>query len=138
MILDRQVQKTREWLTDVQERGEYESLEDAYTATRAVLQAQRDRLPVDEIVHLSAQLPLVLKGVLFDGYSYTESPPRFDTEQQFYDRVREHAQTDLDPQRATQAVLGTLKSRVAPGEIQDVRSVLPDELAGLWDAAAAA
>jgi uncharacterized protein (DUF2267 family) len=39
----------------------------SYAALRPVLHALRDRLTVQEAADLAAQLPLLVKGIFFDG-----------------------------------------------------------------------
>lgn len=54
---------------------------------RSVLHAIRDRIPTGEAIHLSAQLPLIWKGVYFDGFSMHE-PLRIRHENDWLDFIR--------------------------------------------------
>jgi len=39
---------------------------------RSVLHAIRDRIPTGEAIHLSAQLPIIWKGIYYDGFTIHE------------------------------------------------------------------
>ena len=104
-------------------------------ALRSVLHALRDRLPPDEAVELAAQLPLLIKGVYFDGWNPSATPVRIRSAEEFFARVLGPFQRGLlhaDVERITRSVFKLLAERVSPGEIRDVRGALPAELAQLW------
>jgi uncharacterized protein (DUF2267 family) len=44
------------------------------SGTRGTLPALRDRLPAEEAVDLAAQLPLLVKGMYYDGWTLRISP----------------------------------------------------------------
>ena len=55
--------KTNVWLKDLMSELEWETdYQRAYHALRAVLQALRDRLTIDEATHLASQLPMLIRG----------------------------------------------------------------------------
>ncbi len=56
------LQKTHIWLKDLMEELWWDDQHRAYLALRATLHALRDRLTVDEAVHLGAQLPIIIRG----------------------------------------------------------------------------
>ena len=66
-ILDRTVQKTNVWLRDARGELDWTSSQRAYLAMRAVLHAVRDRLSVEEIAQLGAQLPIFVRGIYYEG-----------------------------------------------------------------------
>jgi uncharacterized protein (DUF2267 family) len=63
-IIEHSIEKTRIWLSEVDEELGGEDRECAYRALRAVLHALRDRLTVDVSAKLAAQLPTLIRGVL--------------------------------------------------------------------------
>jgi uncharacterized protein (DUF2267 family) len=108
---------------------------------RVVLHALRDRLPPDEAVDLSAQMPLIIKGVYFDGWDPSATPVKARTKAEFLALVNtglQEAARDVDAERITRAVFKLIAERVSAGEIRDVRGTLPREVAELWPSPAGA
>jgi len=63
-VFDRTVQKTNSWLHDLMQVLQWADKHKAYLALRATLHALRDRLTVDEVAQLGAQLPMLIRGFL--------------------------------------------------------------------------
>jgi uncharacterized protein (DUF2267 family) len=131
-ILASSVQKTNLWLKDVAYEIHIPNRHKAYAALRSVLHALRLSVPVDELAKFSAQLPLFITGVLFDGWKPRKKPVRF-TRRSFLDRVQAelHGQS-LEAPLAVRAVLLTLSRHVSPGELRSLRQILPREVRELW------
>lgn len=71
-ILDPSLQKTEIWLNDFMgELGLDKNPQKAWLALRTALHALRDRLTVEETVHLGAQLPIFIRGVYYEGWKVT-------------------------------------------------------------------
>jgi uncharacterized protein (DUF2267 family) len=87
LSLDRAIQNTIQWLNDIQNELGWDNRDSVYKATKAVLQTIRDRLPVEEVVHLTANLPLVMKGMLMDGYDLKDKPVRMRSVEEFYKHI---------------------------------------------------
>lgn len=134
-VLDRTLQETHVWLNDIGDAIGDPRREMAYHALRGTLFALRDRLPVNEVFDLSAQLPLFIRGVFFEGYRPEGKPEKFGRDA-FLDRVRHELQAigGGNPERITRGVLRVLERHVAAGEIEDIRSELPKDLRALWPA----
>ena len=128
-------QQVQEWINDLASRSPFENPEQAYSVLRAVLHAVRDRLTADEVAQLGAQLPMILRGIYFEGWRPALAPNDFDTVDEFYERIR--ASLDggeagsLDLRAATDATLRLLTDRVDPGEMRHVGNQLPDAIAAL-------
>lgn len=67
-VFDTTVQESNQWLKQVELRLPPCDRHQAYGAFRAVLHALRDRLPTEAMLSLSAQLPMLLRGVYFEGW----------------------------------------------------------------------
>jgi uncharacterized protein (DUF2267 family) len=131
--LDRTVQKTNEWLEAIGREMGAADRRDAYHALRAVLHALRDRLPLKEIVQLAAQLPLLVRGIYYEGWTAADSPYPARTRDEFLGSVFVHAGgTNLDTVVAVRAVFQVLAEHVSRGEIEDVRGSLPPAIRELW------
>ncbi|MBI4376710.1 MAG: DUF2267 domain-containing protein [Elusimicrobia bacterium] len=133
-ILSSSVQKANLWLKDVERELHDSNRLKAYSTLRAVLHALRDSLPVYEAAHLAAQMPLLVRGIFFDGWKPRPKPARLD-KQQFYGRIRTELrnQSGLDPALAAAAVIRTLYLHISAGELATIRDVLPREMRGLWE-----
>lgn len=125
--------KAHAWIAEVARDLGTEDRHAAYRALRAVLQALRDRLTVEEACDLAAQLPLLVRGVYFEGYKPSGKPLPQRSQEAFLEAVeRIHGPGQLDPRAATCAVFALLARHVSAGEIADVQRVLPEALRRLW------
>lgn len=135
--IDRTVQVTSEWLRDLSEKlGVPGDGERAYRVLRAYLHTMRDRLNLGEATDLAAQLPLLIRGVYYEGFDPARSSRRLDREE-FLTEVANQAVIDandpFDPERAVQATTAMLRGRITEGQIQDVFSQLPAGLRELLE-----
>jgi uncharacterized protein (DUF2267 family) len=103
-------------------------------ALKATLHALRDRLTVEEVAQLGAQLPMLIRGFYYEGWDPTGKPLRVRHKEEFFARIEQEFRQDdhIDPQRVARAVFTVLAKRVSEGEIEDVKHVLPTEIRDLW------
>jgi uncharacterized protein (DUF2267 family) len=136
--IESSTQKTYEWIARLAEVAHFEK-RDAYKALRAVLQSVRDRLPIDDAVHFGAQLPLLIRGLYYEGWEPSKVPIKMSREE-FLAAITAKIVTDkaIDPVRITGCVLEVIGSHVAPGELEKVRHCFPKDLQTLWPQHAAA
>jgi len=137
-VFDRTVHKTNSWLNDLIEvLGGGATKHQAYSAMRATLHALRDRLTVEEVAQLAAQLPMLVRGFYYEGWNPTGKPLRERSYEGFLAGVAIELPNELDPEDAVRAVFAVLADRVSEGEIDDVTHVLPTSLNVLWPRQAA-
>lgn len=72
-VFDKTVQTTNAWLKEITEATGLDRRR-AYRVLAAVLHALRDRLTVDEVAQLGAQLPILVRGLYYDNGTPPESP----------------------------------------------------------------
>ena len=133
-VFDRTVQKTNNWLHELMEVLGWPAKHRAYSALRGTLHALRDRLTVEEVAHLGAQLPMLVRGFYYEGWDPTGEPLKERHKEQFLARIAQEMRSDesTDPERVARAVFAVLATRVSEGEIQDVKHVLPGDIRHLW------
>ena len=73
-VWDKTLSKGNEWLTKLGYELACQNAHVTLFALRSVLHALRDRLPPDEAVDLAAQMPLIIKGLYFDGWDPSAGP----------------------------------------------------------------
>jgi uncharacterized protein (DUF2267 family) len=129
---DTSLETTREWLRDLQEAMGLDDEQRAFRVMRAVLQALRDRLTVEEAAQFAAQLPMLLQGVYYHGWSPRGKPEKIRSRQEFLDRVAENLMREHDPEEACRAVFLVLERRMPDGEVEDVKRILPESIRDLW------
>jgi len=134
-VFDTTVQKTHTWLNELMEELGLQDKHKAYLAMRATLHALRDRLTVDEVAQLAAQLPMLVRGFYYEGWDPSGKPLlRERNKAQFLARMEQQFRGDdgIDSERIARAVFTVLANRVSAGEIADVKNVVPAELRELW------
>lgn len=133
-VIDRSVEKTNIWLRDMAAELDSDRPE-AYRSLRAVLHTLRDRLTVDEAAQLAAQLPLLVRGIYYDGWDPSGTPARYSHAQEFLDRVAHEAKLagDTEASYAVAAAARVLRTHVSEGELEDVMAVLPHEVRRLME-----
>src|SRR4051812_47850600 len=131
-VLDRSVEKANIWINDVAEELEGDRRE-GYRALRAYLHTLRDRLPAGENAQLAAQLPLLIRGVFWEGWQPNRTPLHYRDPVEFAERVRREAGLvgDTEAWFAVEAVARVLRRHVSEGEIEDIVHSLPGSLQGL-------
>ena len=133
-VFDRASYRANQWLDDLNAELGWEERYDAYIALRAVLQALRDVLPLEEVVDFGAQLPMVIRGFYYEGWTGTVAKEPADREI-FVRLVSEQlgeAFLTPDGEGVTRAVFKLLARRVSDGEIYHVGRRLPRSLRNLW------
>ena len=132
--LDRTMMKTQEWLQEIKDEGRYQSDNNAHQVLRAVLQALRDRLFLEEVADLGAQLPTYIRGIYYEGWVPSQTPLKIRTQRDFVDRVGSRLPTGMDPLLAVKTIFTILQRKITGGEIQDIKGNLPEHILQLWPA----
>lgn len=133
-VLDRTIHDTNIWLNQITEEMGHPDKQMAYHALRGVLFTLRDRLTPEEAAHFASQLPLIIRGVFYEGYKPAGKPEKYRDSDEWLQRVaHELEQTGGEnPENATRAVLEVVNKHVTGGELDDVRQMLPGEIRSLW------
>jgi uncharacterized protein (DUF2267 family) len=136
-IFDASLQKTQVWVNDlISELGWEGRPHKACLALRTALHALRDRLTVEEAVHLGAQLPILIRGIYYEGWKLTGKPVKERHKSEFLDHIARAFRDDdtVDPEKVMRAVLQVLARHISEGETRNVKHLLPKTLQELWPA----
>jgi uncharacterized protein (DUF2267 family) len=127
------VEQSNIWLKDLMDEMGVDDRHKAYLGLRLVLHALRDRLLVNEAVHLSAEMPMLLRGLYFEGWEPAKAPIKRDREA-FMSYVSNGFRNDpaVDPETVIRAVFSVISMHVSEGEVADVKNSLPEQLRRLW------
>ncbi|WP_212524613.1 DUF2267 domain-containing protein [Actibacterium sp. MT2.3-13A] len=133
-IIDDAVQAANEWVNAVNDGTGWENKQRAYRLLRAVLHAIRDHLNVDEAAQLAAQLPVLIRGIYFEGWNPSKTPVRMRTRAAFIDAVQRDFEPDPmgDAPEAIAAVMAVLRAHVSEGEMEDVETAFTDDIRELF------
>ena len=134
-IFDTSLQKTQIWLNDLMSELDWEDQpHKAYLALRTVLHALRDRLTLEETVQLGAQLPMLVRGFYYEGWTLKGKPVKERHLDEFLDHVTKAFKNDpnVNAEKIVRAVFRVLTRHTSPGEIEDVKHTMPKPLRELW------
>jgi uncharacterized protein (DUF2267 family) len=122
------------WLKELAQELGWDDRERVYHGLRSVLHALRDRLTVDEAADLGAQLPLLIRGLYYEGWDPSSAPARERRKEVFLHHIAADFRDDHEvyPEGIAWAVFKLLERHVSTGEIKDVLHVLPWEIRSLW------
>jgi uncharacterized protein (DUF2267 family) len=135
-ILGRSNETTHIWVKEASQELKWKDERRAFLALRAVLHALRDRLTIEEAVHLGAQLPTLIRGSYYDGWRPNTPPVLDSTRYGFLGEIQAAFAKTHDPQvdsvHIARAIFRLLNKKVSTGEITDVLSTLPEPVRDLW------
>jgi len=133
--LDNAPQAVAEWLNLLCDDLGWSDKKRAYRLLRETLHALRDFLTTAEAADLGAQLPLLLRGIYYDGWNPATTPAHPRGKQGFMARVAAAFTQDPlgDTEEAVVAVVDLLRRQVSAGEIDQVASALRKPLRELWN-----
>jgi uncharacterized protein (DUF2267 family) len=132
-VVENAVATTNKWLNDVSDRLAWRDPQRGYRALRAVLHAVRDRLGVNESSHLAAQLPMLIRGLYYEGYHPAGKPLDERSKSDFLTHIkREFPDESFDTEKVTRAVLEVVASHITSGELEKIKMVVPEEIRSLW------
>jgi len=124
---------TKEWIDDLQRGLGWHDPDRVYSALVATLHAIRDALPQNEAVYIGAQLPVLLRGLYYDGW-HPSRRTALRSQSSFIERIQDgvHRDPAIDAEYVARAVLAVLAARLPAGELEDAKAATPRPLHNLW------
>lgn len=124
-------QQARQWVDELAEDLNWD-VRRAYHLLRSVMQALRDWLSPEEMADLSAQLPILVRGIYFEGWKPSATVGER-KKNAFIMRIESDFSHDLEnPDVAVAAVFRLLDRHISHGEIAQVRNSMKKSLRELW------
>jgi uncharacterized protein (DUF2267 family) len=133
-VFDKTIHETNAFVKIVMRELDTDDRRMALGALRGALHALRDNLGVIENAHLSAQLPMLLRGLYYEGWVPEAGPARERHYADFLEHVARHLPPQLQryPEEAARAAFAALNERVDGGELAKLKGEMPRELGTLW------
>lgn len=133
---DTTVQETNLWLKAIMERLDSEDRHHAYSSLRAVLHALRDRIGAESAAHLGAQLPMLLRGLYYEGWDPTDKPTKERHAEEFLAHVAQELPRaeEGEVEQGVLAVLDVLSKHVDRGAAVKIAAMFPQDVRKFWPA----
>jgi len=124
-----------EWVDDLVQRLGWQGRRRAYAALLAAMHALRDCLPREQAIYLGAQLPVLLRGLYYEGW-HPGGHSLGRSRSAFLERIHDgvHRDPGIDAEQVARAVLAMLAARLPAAEVEEARAATPEALHNLWPA----
>jgi uncharacterized protein (DUF2267 family) len=134
-LFDEPIQKAQGWLSELSADLDWDHPSGVLAALRAALHALRDRLGPAEAADLGAQLPLLVRGLYYEGWRPAGEPWKTRHRAPYLARVEDEMGGYAEQREAgavVRSVFRLLSRHVSAGELNQVRQALPAEVRALW------
>ncbi len=133
--LDHSPQVFAEWLNNLCDQLDWREKPRAYLLLHETLHTIRDFLTVDEAADLAAQLPVLVRGVFYDGWDPSKTPVKPRNRADLLKRVSARFDREPleDPERAVAAVFDLLRRYISAGEFDQVKHAMRKSIQELWE-----
>lgn len=135
-VFESAVADAHEWLNAICVELDTDDRHFSLQALRAVLHALRDHLTIEQNAHLSAQLPILIRGLYFEGWK-PGAASRHDRSVEGFIELVAGALTgyvDVALEDLISGVFAVLRLRISWGEDEKIAKALPHAIAELWNA----
>jgi uncharacterized protein (DUF2267 family) len=132
--VDHAPQVVAEWLNELGDNLGWNDKPRSYLLLRETLHAVRDYLSPDEAADLAAQLPILIRGIYYEGWAPSRTPAHPRAKHDFLARVGDRFSDDPleDPEAAVVAVFDLLRRKLSPGAVDQVAHAMRKSLRDLW------
>ena len=133
--IDHAPQVVAEWLNEIDRRMNWgHDHRRSYHLLRVGLHAVRDWMTVEEAADLGAQLPVMIRGIYYDGFAPAKMPVYPRGKEQMLERVVAAFRDDylIDSEQALKAIFELLEAHVSKGEVDQVKQSMRRSIRELW------
>ena len=133
-VFDKTIQETHIWLKNLMDRLGTDDRQLAFSILRATLHGVRDRVGPESATHLGAQLPLLVRGVYYEGWKMTRPASSERHVAAFVDHVMREIPVGRlsDREGAVAGALAVIRTMIDPGEALKIIHLFPEELRDFW------
>lgn len=138
-LFDTPLQEGANWVDTITEELGTSYKRSGYAALRATLHAIRDSLQMEQAVQFGEHLPILIRGIYYEGWDPNKGPARVAQSSGFMNVVRHdlrgHAELS-DPERTLRVTFAALGKLLPPQEFEAIVRVLPVDIRELCQPAA--
>ncbi|ELR17106.1 uncharacterized protein ACA1_057410 [Acanthamoeba castellanii str. Neff] len=125
--------KANQWLSDIRAQCDLHDLHQAYTLLRAVFFTIRDWSGVLDNISLTEKLPMLLRGIYYEGWKAVEPRDEVRTIGDFYDTIKYHLGTTPGPladnlELNTINALQVIRVHLPQGDFKKVMNAVPEDM----------
>ncbi|PXX91626.1 hypothetical protein DIT71_07030 [Marinobacter vulgaris] len=131
-IVDHNIKTINTWLNDISNELDGIGEEEAWARLKAVLQTLRDRITVTEAADFAAQLPIIVRGLYFEGWHPAETPHKWRDRADYMDAFNHKLEGEANGEETLKAVLRVLDRHLDSNELIQIKEMHPKELWDLW------
>lgn len=133
-VFDKTIHETNQFVKIVMRELGTDDRRIAFGALRGALHALRDHLDIHSMAHLSAQLPMLLRGLFYEGWRPNTGTSRERHLDDFLAHVSQLLPPRLEgyPEESARAAYAALSECIDRGELVKVVRQMPAELRRLW------
>jgi uncharacterized protein (DUF2267 family) len=132
MAFEAVLETASDWVEAVTTELETTQMRSGFAALRAVLHALRDSLDLERTVQFGDQLPILIRGLYYEGWVAGNGTPHIRRPEEFLETVRRalrrHAELPDDPVTTVAAILAALGKCLPRSELDAVMVDLPLEI----------
>lgn len=132
--IQKTIEQSHAWIKILMHDYPFPNENKAFVLIRATLKALRDRLPMNEAVHLGSQLPVMLRGFYYEGWNPDNEITRIKSAHDFIQTVQVHlnGHEDIRLEEAVPVTMKLIFDMIDQGEAREVRQNLPPEIRNLF------
>lgn len=133
-ILNKDAQRVHEWLNEIIDVSGLDDKAYALASLRAVLRELRDNLRIEDLAHFSAQLPVFIRGLLFENWRPLKVPLKERRQEEFLNSIQGiledmgHKEVNVD--LAARGVFRAIEKHISREEVDKLMDIVPK---GVWE-----
>jgi uncharacterized protein (DUF2267 family) len=131
---DVSIQNSTTWFEEFMDELGWHDKYKGYLALRAALQSMRDRLPPEKAALIGSELPMVIRGLYYEGWTPAGKPVRPLSRIEYLNALHEYFNNEpsVDPERIVRGMFRLINKSLQENGIRDIERILPGELKEFW------